>query len=61
MQHLKGRNNTLGDNPSRSFACVLPAAKIRVKYECMKEKCITETAFPSTTQPWPMTLDRVLG
>lgn len=47
--------------PHILLACILPAAKIRVNYECMKEKSITEAAPPSTTQPQPMTLDKVLG
>lgn len=48
-------------NPHILSACILPAAKIRVNYECMKEKYLTEAAPPSITQPQPTTFDEVLG
>lgn len=50
-----------GKNPHVLSACILPAAKIRVNYECMKEKYITEAVPPSTTRSQPVTLDEVLG
>lgn len=43
------------------LACILPAAKIRVNYEHMKERHNTEAVPPSTTWPQTVTLDEVPG